>query len=333
MEWNKGYSASYHITVVDKATWRDIEVIQITDGSIQKEQSSLMESADVTCINYPQKVEQWIRIWLDAKQGDTSEHVPLFTGLAVAPEREINGLMETNQLQCYSVLKPAEDVLLERGWYAPEGVKGSTLVRQLLKVTPAPIDESEGSPALKSSIIAEDGETCLSMIEKILKAINWRLRIDGRGNINICPQSDEPVARIDTLENDIIEPRIKVSYDWYECPNVFRAIEEDLVGIARDDSPDSPLSTVNRGREIWAEETNCDLNEGETVAEYALRRLKEEQSVETVISYDRRYLPDVVPSDVITLHLAGQGIDSNYKISSQSISLGYGARVSEEVTT
>lgn len=333
MNWNKGYSASYYMTIIDSKTWRDLERIEIVDGSIKKDVSNLMQSADVTCMRYPRKIEQWVRIWLDAKQGETSEHVALFTGLAVSPDRDINGLIETNAVECYSVLKPADDILLERGWYAPEGFKGSALVRQLLGVVPAPIVEEDFSPSLASSIIAEDGETKLSMANKILTAINWRLKIDGDGTIHICSKPSKASIIFDALDMDIIEPEIKVSYDWYDCPNIFRAIEEDLIGVARDDSEDSPLSTVNRGREIWAEEINCNLNDGESVAEYAYRRLKEEQQRDTSITYNRRFVPDIEPTDIVRLHLPAQNVDGDFVIESQSIELGFGARVSEVAET
>lgn len=331
MDWNKGYSASYRMTVVDPTTWRDVDTINITEGSIKKENNNLMESADVTCLKYSQNEERWIRIWLDAQQGASSEHVPLFTGLAVSPDRELQGVIERNPIECYSVLKPAEDVLLERGWYAPVGFSGAALVNQLLSVGPAPIIQDDFSPSLASSIIAEDNETCLSMAQKILKAINWRLKINGKGVITICAKPQVPVAKFDSIEMDIIEPQIKASYDWYSCPNVFRAIDEDLVGIARDDSLDSPLSTINRGREIWAQDTSCDLSDNETVAEYAYRRLKEEQTREMSVSYDRRFVPEITPSDMIELHLPAQRIDGYFIVLSQTITLGYGAKVTEEV--
>lgn len=331
MDWSKGFSASYRMTVVDPTTWRDTETINITEGSIKRETSNLMESADVTCLNYPQRAERWVRIWLDAQQGASSEHVPLFTGLAVSPDRELQGTIEKNPIECYSVLKPAEDILLERGWYAPVGFNGASLVKQLLSVGPAPIVQEDFSPSLASSIIAEDKETCLTMAQKILQSINWRLKISGNGTITICPKPQERIATFDSIEMDIIEPEVKVSYDWYSCPNVFRAIEDDLVGIARDDSPDSPLSTVNRGREIWAQDTNCDLSDNETVAEYALRRLKEEQTKELTVSYSRRFVPEIVPFDIVGLHLPAQNIEGGFIVQSQTITLGYGAKVSEEV--
>lgn len=331
MDWTKGFSSRYYMTFVDDATWRDTDTIQIIKGTVKKESSGLLQSADVDCERYNQGLEQWVRIWMNVEQQGDTASVPIFTGLACSPDRDLMGNIETNSVQCYSVLKPADDVLLDRGWYAPSGVTGSLLVSQLLSVTPAPIIEHENAPALKSSIIAESGETRLSMAHKILSAINWRLRIMGNGEIHICPIDEEPVLVMDSVDYDIVEPRIKIKNNWYDCPNVFRAIEDDLMAVARDDDADSPLSTVNRGREVWKEETNCDLNDGETVAQYAQRRLREEQEVAVKLSYNRRYVPDVEPTDIVHLHYPAQDIDYKVKVVSQSIKLGYGSKVGEDV--
>ena len=119
-------------------------------------------------------------------------------------------------------------------------------------------------------------------------------------------------------------------YDWYACPNVFRAVVDEVSAVARDDSPDSPLSTVSRGREIWMEDTSCDLAEGESIADYSVRRLKEEQRVVTSISYDRRYNPDIRPSDLVNMNYPEQKIVGTYRVESHSVELTHGARTSEE---
>ena len=104
-----------------------------------------------------------------------------------------------------------------------------------------------------------------------------------------------------------------------------------MTAVARDDSEVSALSTVVRGREVWMEETNCDMNDGESIEEYALRRLKEEQARSTAISYSRRFLPDIGPGDLIKLNYPAQSLQGVYKISEQTIELGYGAKMTEEV--
>ena len=330
VDYSKGYSASCYAERVDPATWRDVGVIRLTGGMIKRETTGKRQSADLNCVRYRIQVEQWVRVYLDIRQEGAAEHVPLFTGLAVSPDDDINGRLTLNSLTCFSVLKPAEDVLLTRGWYAPAGMSGAELVRRLLSVSPAPIITEEDSPVLAESIVAEDGENNLSMADRILDAIGWRLRIDGDGTIRIMPPAQEPSARFDQIDNDMIEPKIKITADWYSCPNVLIAVAGDVTAIARDDDPDSPLSTVSRGREVWKKES-CSLSASESVAGYARRRLKELQRVRQTVSYTRRYLPDVMPGDIVGLNYPEQNLAGNYGVQSQSITLGYGARTAEQI--
>lgn len=331
MNWNRGFSSQYYACFVDPVTWKDSERFEITGGSIKRTDSGVRESADIDCVNYQQEKERWIRVWLDAKQTGSSEHIPLFTGLATAPERDINGKLTSNSLTCYSVLKTAQDVLLPLGYYASAGISGAVLVKNLLRdIVPAPIEIVGDSPSLQQYIIAEDNENCLSMSEKILSAINWRIRLAGDGSIQICNMADKVNAEFDSIENDSVEPRLKAANDWYNCPNVFRAIMGDTSAVARDDSVDSPLSVPNRGREVWKEERDCNLNNNESLAEYARRRLKEEQRHYLAVSYDRRFHPNVVASDLVKLHYPEQEIDGVFYVSDQTIELSYGARTGEE---
>lgn len=330
MDWSKGFSASYYGCYVDPASWRDIERFEIISGNIDKTNEDLRESASVTLTQYEQGSERWIRIYLDTKQNESGTHTALFTGLAMTPDRNINGFKTEYTLDCYSVLKPSSDILLQRGWYAPADTSSGQIIKNLL-TGHAPVVVADNSPRLTSAIIAEDGETNLSMVGKILQAINWRIRIDGDGTINILPKAVDISGRFDPTTNDVIEPQLTYTRDWFECPNCFRAVSDDLSSVAKDESPDSPLSIPNRGREVWMEEDGVDLADDESIAEYAIRRLKEEQQVATTVSYSRRYDPDINIGDLVNLHYTAQGIDGVFTVISQSIELGYGARVTEEV--
>lgn len=331
MQWEKGYSATYYMAVVDPVTWRDVGIIDITGGTIKRTITGLLQSADVNCVDYPRKIEQWVRIYLDARQDDAGTHTALFTGLAISPDETVSSSRSESTVQCYSVLKPADDVALLRGWYALAGSNGAAVVKDLLSVCPAPVTVADNSPSLSSSIVAENGETRMTMIERVLKAINWHLRIDGDGGINIEPYDFSEKAKFDPIDFDVIENGIKIENDWFSIPNVFVAINDDLTGIARDELETSPLSTVSRGREIWMVETDCDFAANEGIAQYSARRLKEEQRRGKEVSYDRRYVEGVLPSNVIRMHYPAQGLDGLYLVESQSISLGYGARTSEKV--
>lgn len=321
MDWSKGIESCYYGTLVDPVTWRDRDRFEITGGTVSRSISELKESADVKCVNYNAE-EKWVRIWFDATQSGETEHIPLFTGLATSPKSSNNGNIETSTLECYSVLKPLSDILLTRGWYAPAG-SGASVIKDLLSVSPAPIIIDENTPVLKDHIIAEDGESNLSMLNKILVALNWRLKITGKGEIHICPLATSPSAIFD-IDNDCIEPTFSREYDWYQSPNVFIAIMNDDSAIARDEE-----SIEMRGREIWAEETSCNLKAGETLYDYALRRLKERQTASQKVAYRRRFNPDLYVTDYVQINY--RQLQGSFVITSQKIDIGYGATTTEEV--
>lgn len=331
MDWSKGFEATYYMTIVDRITWKDTEKIEITGGSVSKSDSNLIESADVDCLNYDHG-EQWIRLWLDARQdGADASHIALFTGLATSPSVSINGVIKQNSLECYSVLKPADDIPLPRGYFVGGGTNAPELIKnELLKDSPAPVVIDGEAPPLAKTIIAENGESKLSLAVKLLTAINWRFRIKGDGTIHICPKGNDVVASFDTLDNDVVEPQISVDYDWYKCPNVFQAVIDGASYVARDDDPNSVLSTVRRGREIWQTEENPTLNSGETATQYVKRRLKEEQTAIMKVSYNRRFYPDVTIGDCVNMNYPAQNVKGVFRILSSSFNLSYGATVSED---
>ena len=331
MNWAKGYSASYYLSILDKETLRDIDRIELTGGSIKRSYSDLRESADVDCRGYDSKKEQYIRIWLDTKQEGESSHIPLFTGLATSPRHQYFGRVKSNTIECYSMLKIAQDVMLPRGWYAPTEANSGKMIKQLLEIVGSPVYISEGSPDLSQAIIAEQGENHLSMTDKILNSINWRMRLDGYGAIYVEPINSEPKVMFSANELDMIESEIDISYDWYNAPNVLRCTLDDSYSVARDDDPKSALSTVNRGREVWYEDNDVTLNTNETLAEYAQRMLKEYQRTATEISYSRRYYPGIYPGDCIRLNYPAQQVSGIFLITDQDITLGYSAKTSEEV--
>lgn len=342
MDWSKGYNARYYATIVDRKTMKDVNTdntskskIGLIDGTIQRSYEGLRESADLTCENYSIEKETYIRVWLDTYQNGGFSHTPLFTGIASSPGRNINGNVERTSMQCYSMLKLADDILLPRGWYAPYDASVEDLLRFLLAPVGTEIEIKAETPKLKYSIISEAGETRLTMADKIISSIEWKMRLDGLGNIIIEP-ADAKSLNVEKVvfgssENDIIEPTLSIEYDWFNSPNIVRVIVDNQYAVARDDDPESPLSTVSRGREVWLEDTSMEINANESISKYAIRKLKEYQAASVSISYDRRYMPDIYPYDTVRLNYPAQNIFGLFIIKSQTITLGFNAKTSEEV--
>lgn len=332
MNWSKGFSAQYFYTMVDPVTWRDIGTYQLIGGSVMKSEDGLMQSGDIEITTVPADGEVWVRIYLAAKQDGSGVRDALLTGLLQTPSRKWEGVKGVYNAEVYSVLKPADDILLDRGWYAGAGTDAAMVAAQLIGVGPAPVTYAENAPLLSEALVAESHETNLSMAQKLIKAINWRIRISGSGTISIEPKAVIPLADLDSLNNDIMRLSITDKRDWYDCPNVFRATVNKATAIARDEDDNSPFSIQNRGREIWAEDSSVRLNSGESLEQYATRRLAELQAPSRSISYDRRYTPDLYPGDLVRIYHPAQNIVGEFSIVSQKINFEYGAMVSEEST-
>jgi len=313
---------------VNPSTWEDEGEILITGGKIDRDiESALVESANIETTE--ELGELWIRLYLVAKQGDGAERIPLFTGLTSSPTRSLSGYNPSYSVDCFSVLTPCADRMLPRGWFAPKDGNGAAIIADLLGIAGAEVETFEGGGTLTGAIVAESGETYLSMAHKVADAIGWQIRIDGRGKIHVEPFPDAVAIRFND-DNDVIQPNIKDTRDWYSCPNVLRVTYESYAAIARDDDPESPLSTVNRGREIWAEEA-AQLSSSAPLAAYAQQRLKELQSPAREITYTRRFMPDLRPGDLVGISYPGAEIDGTFRIKSQTVELGYGADTEETV--
>lgn len=323
MDWGKGYSASYYLTIVDPASWRDLQIVDIISGSVTKTNESLKESADIELTE--NLGEAWVRVWVDARQKESGGREAIFTGLLQCPETKWDGIRKSYAAECYSVLKAADDVKLQRGWYVLAEQNGAEQAASLLSIGPAPVSYDDGAPLLTDSIIAEDGETHLTMARKILDAMGWRIRISGDGSIRICPEENEERIVLDPQINDIVETAITDKKDLYSCPNVLQVTCGDQTYTAIDEE-----SVQQRGRQIWATESISTLNDGESISDYTWRRLRELQSPARTVKYNRRFIPDIVPGDPVRINFPQQGIDGIYKVDRQQISLGYNATVSED---
>lgn len=331
MDWTKGYSASYRVREVDPATWRDRGEMNIISGTVKRTFTGLRNSATLSTLEDLDGVERWVRVYIDVNQNGLRAREAIFTGLAASPKRKAYATRFDRTIDCYSVLKPADDIMLPRGYYILAGTRAGDAIETLLSVIPAPVEVAPNSPRLTSSIVAEDDETHLTMFNKIVEAIGWNVDIAGDGTVNVLPYSATPVMTLNPVDNDVIEVPISITEDWYKAPNVYRAVCDDMEGVARDNDPDSPLSVQNRGREVWQTENNANLSGGETIEQYAERQLRAAQRVRKKLSYDRRYIPDIRVGSVINLHYPKQGIDGLYLVTSQNVKLGYGARTAEDV--
>lgn len=329
INYSNGISATYYAARVNPQTWADAGEIAVISGSVTKKAgSNLVVSAEIT-VSEDIGAESWVRLYLIAEQSGSKERVPLFTGIVSSPQRDIKGGAETRKLDCYSVLKVADDILLPIGWFAPARTNGGELIKLLLSDLPCPVEVDEGSPRIISSYVAGNSDSKLTVAQAVADAINWQIKVRGDGSVRICPKPLTISGTFDNIENDIIETSVTDHRDIFSVPNVLRVTLEGSAALARDDDPNSIYSTVSRGREIWAQE-DAKLAAGESLGEYAARRLKELQNPSRKLDYTRRFQPDVDINDLVSIVYPKQSIGDVFRVQSQTITLSHGAKVKEE---
>lgn len=328
MDWASGITATYKAFTVDSVTWEDIDEVPLMSGTVTRDMSDdLLTSASVD-VREPVG-ETWLRIYLIAEQNGGAIRVPLFTGLTATPTRTLDGTRESYKVDCYSRLKVASDKMVPLGYYVAAGARGTDTIIQLLQMANINATAPITSTRLTDYIIAESGETVLTMAQKVARAIGWQIRLDGRGTVTIEPQSNEIRGHLSN-DIDIMEPSVSDTDDWYSCPNVLRVTSGTQTATVYDRDPESDLSVQARGREIWAQES-VTLSDASALPTYARARLKALQQHTRTLSYSRRFNPGIMPGDLVAISYPQAGLTGNFRVMSQTIALAYGARTQEEV--
>lgn len=330
MDFTQGFTASFYATFIDPGTWVDMERFEIVSGSISRTGSGLRQNAELVVREYDQPIDRYIRIYMDVDQEGARQHVPLFTGIASTPGDDRQDAVNSIRVQAYSPLKDAEDIKLQLGYYVPAGMNGARAIRDLLKTQKAPVEIDGEAPALEESIIAESNEDCVTMIERILQAINWKLQITGDGTIRLSEREKDPRPVVTmSPEYDVIEKNFQHGRDWFSCPNVLRVSSGDQTWTEVDNDPNSELSTVSRGREVQEAEDNVTLADNEGLIQYSKRRLKELQQRTETAAYTRRFLPEVNVDDCVRINY--DELQGLFMVESQSIALTTSGQTQENV--
>ena len=330
MDWNQGYTATFRLYSVNQSTWGDGDEIEnLVSASVTKDnESSLIEDASISIDGEP--IKGYVRLVLEAKNTSGMAKVNLGTFLVTSPKRSINGVLTTIDLECYSVLKPADDKLLPPGWYFPEGgdpiAGASELLSNCLK---CPVEPSESDIRTDQVKIAENNETALSMAKYLLEDTDWFIYIDGRGCVSIKKKPDNIVKMFDAYENDVLMPNITDESDIFDIPNILRVTDSsgNYETIYNNDEQ-SDTSIEKLGWEKWSSE-QLSLDYGETLLGKGGERMEELSKTTRKINYSREFDPDVKLNDVALYMLPKQRIVGTFRIISQSLSIENGIKVSE----
>lgn len=196
---------------------------------------------------------------------------------------------------------------------------------------------SDGRQVFSYSISEEAVLYC----EDIPGMLNYEFDLDELSRIVFSPKQDtaslQNVWIYDDGNSSILNADITMDHDLYGIPNVVEVIYSNngkyLYSKITNDDPNSPTSTVSRGREILYRITNPEMVGNPTqkqLDEYTKNTLKNLSCVEYTVSYMHGYCP-VRVRDCVRLDYSRAGLNGiKAKVISQSIKCEAGCQVTEK---
>ena len=341
-DWLSSMQQTFEYYVVDPGTWRDVRLIDnVLACTISRDlEAETLGSAafDVTGA----MGECYIRVYLVTIQNGVRERHPLGTFLVQTPSFTFNGRVQTMSIDAYTPLLEMKESPPPLGYAILKNENVMDIAYRIVRErVRAPVVKAECSTPLAMDFVSNTNDTWITFVADLIANAKYGFELDEMGRILFSPNQDtatlRPVWTYTDDNSSILYPEISVDRDLYGIPNVVEVIHSNGAGYyferVVNDDPNSPVSTVQRGREIVHRVTNPDLVGDPTenqIKDYARQTLKELSSLEYTVSYTHGYCP-VRIGDCVRLNYERAGIvDVKAKVISQNISCEPGCPVTEK---
>lgn len=341
IDWSESMEQSFEYYEVDPNTWKDIRKIEnVKSCSIDRDESSdTLGSASISIVDT--LGETYIRAYLLIRQNGNNFRVTLGTFLVQTPSSDFDGKNRNVTMDCYTPLLELKENPPPLGYTL---MKGENIMERAYEICRencrAPVVETKLEKVLEANFVSNTDDTWLVFLQDLLAQAKYKFYLDEEGKILFAPiQKLEQLKPVWTFNDDnssILYPDINLEHDLYGIPNVVEVVcstgtEMYTARIVNDD-PNSPTSTVNRGREILYRETSPNIQgipSIEQINEYAESLLEELSSVEYQVSYKHGYCP-VRVGDCVRLNYERADLkDVKAKVISQSINCETSCSVDE----
>lgn len=341
-DWTKTMQQTFEYYVVDPGSWRDIRKINtVISSSITRD--STLETLGSANITISESIgECYIRIYLITIQNGIREKHSLGTFLVQSPSFSFDGKIKNVTLDAYTPLLELKENPTPLGYSV---LKDENILETAYRITReqvrAPVVKPQKDEVLNTNFVANINDTWITFIRDLIANADYSLDLDEMGRIFFAPKQDtmslQPIWTYDDSNSSILYPELSVDRDLYGIPNVVEVIysngNEYYYGKAVNDDISSPISTVNRGRQITHRESNPSLlgNPNQArIQEYAENLLKELSSLEYTVTYTHGYCP-VRVGDCVRLNYSRAGINGiKAKVISQNIKCESGCPVTEK---
>lgn len=329
--WLESMTQTFEYYIVDPGTWRDKKKIDNVKACTISRDSTAETLGSATIDVTESLGECYVRVYLITIQNGVREKHPLGTFLVQTPSSSFDGKSKSVSMDAYTPLLELKESPPPLGYSILKDANimenAYRLVRDHVR---APVVETINSETLYSDFVANTDDTWMTFVIDLIANANYEFSLDELGRVLFAPKQDtaslQPVWTYNDDNSSILYPDLDISHDLYNVPNVVEVIYSRGAGyyyakVINDDS-NSPISTVNRGREIVRRVTDPDIGgdpTDEQIELYAKRLLRSLSSLEYTVTYTHGYCP-VRLGDCVRLNYKAAGLtDIKAKVISQSI--------------
>lgn len=332
---------TFEYYTVDPNTWKDDKPVDMVEScTINRDKSN--ETLGSATIDIGDELDEcYIRTYLVASQNGETQKVPLGTHLVQTPSVKFDGKRKSISMDAYTPLIELKEApppigysILKDQQIMPVAV---SLCRENMR---APVVDAKSTEKLYADFVSNLDDTWTTFISDLVSNAKYELGLDELGRVIFEPVQDvaalQPVWTYNDDNSSILYPSITDERDLYGIPNVVEVVYSTDAGylfsrVVNDDE-NSPISTVNRGREIVYRDSNPSVTGNPTqdyLDDYAYQLLRSLSSLEHTITYTHGYCP-VRIGDCVLLNYERAGLKNiRAKVTSQSIKCVTGCPVEE----
>lgn len=340
--WSKSMQQSFEYYIVDPGTWKDKKRLNNVKSCIINWDSSA-ETLGSASIDTTESVgECYVRIYLITIQNGLKEKHPLGTFLVQSPSHGFDGKSQSVSMDAYTPLIELKEKQPPLGYSI---LKDANIMENAYLVVRdnvrAPVVKAISSDTIHYDFVSDTSDTWLTYTSDFITNAKYNFDLDKIGRILFSPKQDtaslQPVWTYTDDNSSILQPNLDMDHDLYGIPNVVEVIYSNgadyyYAKVVNDD-PNSPTSTINRGRVIPYRVTNPGLSGIPTKKQiqiYAEQLLRELSTLEYTISYTHGYCP-VRLGDCVRLNYTRANLKNvKAKVIYQSIKCEPGCLVTEK---
>ena len=340
--WAESMQQTFEYYVVDPRTWKETKMLDnVKSCKISRDSNAdTLGSATIDVTN--SVGECYIRAYLITIQNGIRERYPLGTFLVQTPSSTFDGKVRSVTMDAYTPLLELKEKMPPFGYSILKGqnimAEAYQIVRENVR---APVVPPICSDKLSGDFVANTDDTWFSFVTDLMSNAKYSFDLDELGRILFSPNQDiaslQPVWTYDDGNSSILYPDISMSHDLYGIPNVVEVVysknSDYYYAKVVNDDPNSPTSTINRGREIVYRDTDPSMSgepTNEIIQERATQLLRSLSTIDYTVSYTHGYCP-VRVGDCVRLNYSRAGITNvKAKVISQSIKCEPGTPVTEK---